>query len=102
MSVVPKPLETHVNWRAGDVADADRWTLHLTESDHRELDLALQHAKGKSNDLLEIDREAFPLDGLTAKIAGAERELIDGRGFVRIKALDARRYSDDDMTMLYW
>ncbi|MEI9987164.1 MAG: TauD/TfdA family dioxygenase [Aliidongia sp.] len=31
-----------------------------------------------------------------------ERELIDGRGFVRIAALDTARYSDDDLTLLYW
>jgi hypothetical protein len=102
MSVVPKPLETHVNWRAADVADPERWTLRLSENDHRELDRALAHAKSKSSDLLEIDREAFPLDGLTAKLADIERVLIDGRGFARISALDARRYSDDDLTMLYW
>jgi hypothetical protein len=28
--------------------------------------------------------------------------LIDGRGFTRISALDHTRYSDDDLTMLYW
>jgi hypothetical protein len=102
MSFVPQPLETQVNWCAGDVADARAWTLHLSESDHKELDRALATAKSVSSDLLDIGRDEFPLDGLLDKLADVERELIDGRGFVRISALDAQRYSDDDLTMLYW
>ena len=95
-------LETHVNWRSGDVQDESAWTCRLTPSDHAELDHALKVAEAKSNDLLEIGRDDFPLDGLIPKLAAVERELIDGRGFVRIAALDTERYSDDQLTMLYW
>jgi hypothetical protein len=102
MSTAPIPLETHIDWHARDVSDPARWTLTLTEGDHRELDRALSYAKAVSSDLLEISRDAFPLDGLAAKLAEAERELIDRRGFIRISALDVARYSDDDLTMLYW
>lgn len=102
MSFTPRELETHVDWRSADVADPARWTVELTASDHRELDRALEVAKARSRNLLDIRREDFPLEGLAPKLAEVERELIDGRGFVRISALDASRYSDDDLTMLYW
>lgn len=102
MSFTPKELETHIDWRSKDVADPKSWTVELSASDHRELDHALQVAKGVSDNLLEIGIESFPLDGLVPKLAEVERELMDGRGFVRISALDTRRYSDDDLTMLYW
>ncbi len=102
MPFTPKPLETHVNWRSSDVADPARWTVVFSDADKRELDHALSVAKGVSDNLLDITRDDFPLDGLAPKLAGAERELIDGRGFVRLSALDATRYSDDDLTMLYW
>jgi len=102
MGHTPRALETHVSWRATDIADPAKWTVELTAGDHRELDAALRQAKTISNELLHVDREAFPLDGLKAKLAEVERELIDGRGFVRIRGLDAKRYSDDDLTMLYW
>jgi hypothetical protein len=98
----PQKLETHVDWNSADVADPATWTVTLTEADHRELDRALAHAKSVSADLLDIDRRAFPLDRLALKIGAMERELIDGRGFVRISALDTRRYDDDTLTMLYW
>jgi len=97
-----KPLETHIAWTSADVADPRVWTVELTPADHRELDHALNAAKSVSDNLLDLGREHFPLDGLARKLEGIERELIDGRGFMRISALDAQRYSADDLTMLYW
>jgi hypothetical protein len=102
MSNAPRMLETHVNWRASDVADPTAWTAELTAADHRELDAALKLAKGVSNNLLDIERDMFPLDGLGKKLAAIEAALIDGRGFAKIKALEVERYCDDDLTMLYW
>jgi hypothetical protein len=100
--MTPRVLEPHVDWSSADVADPKVWTVALTESDHRELDAALTHAKSVSDNLLEIGCEDFPLNGLARKLGEIERELIDGRGFTRISALDHARYSDDDLTMLYW
>ena len=97
-----RSLETHIDWTSDDVADPRVWTVELTPSDHRELDAALARAKSVSGNLLDIGKEHFPLDGLARKLKGIERELIDGRGFTRIAALDHTRYSDDELTMLYW
>ncbi|HWA92719.1 MAG TPA: TauD/TfdA family dioxygenase [Rhizomicrobium sp.] len=96
------PLESHIDWTSADVADPGVWTVELDAADHRELDHALQVAKSVSGDLLQIGREHFPLDRVAGKLVGIARELIDGRGFTRITALDRDRYSDDDLTMLYW
>ena len=98
----PRKLDTHVAWHAEDVADPRNWTVELTEQDHRELDHALAHAKAISDNPLDLDREAFPLDGLADKLSRIERELIDGRGFVRLATLDTARYGDDDLSLLYW
>jgi hypothetical protein len=95
-------LEPAAEWRAADVADAEAWTLRLSADDHEELAAALAAAKAKGNDPLEIGRDDFPLDGLAAKLTGAVKVLLDGRGFVRIATLDAGRYDDDDLTLLYW
>lgn len=97
-----KPLETHANWRHADVLDEAAWTLFLTEADKSELDAALRIAQAKSDNLLDISREDFPLPALSVKLGGVERELIDGRGFMRISSLDRHRYTDDEMTMMYW
>jgi len=99
---MPRPLETHIDWTSADVADPKVWTVELDATDHRELHHALAKAKSVSDNLLDLGREHFPLDGLARKLEDLGRELIDGRGFTRLAALDAGRYSDDDLTMLYW
>ncbi|MBV9043616.1 MAG: TauD/TfdA family dioxygenase [Alphaproteobacteria bacterium] len=100
----PRPLETHIDWHHDDVADESQWTVELTDSDKRELDHALTVAKSHSDNLLDIGLAQFPIEGpLKEKIAKIEADLIDGpRGFVRIRTLDTKKYSDDDLTMLYW
>ena len=100
--MIPRVLEPHIAWRAADVSDPSRWTVRLDDYDRRELNEALIHAKSVSHDPLEVDRDAFPLPTLSAKLAKIERELIDGRGFVLLRGLVAERYCDDDLTLLYW
>jgi hypothetical protein len=99
----PRPLETHVDWMHDDVQDESQWTYTLTGSDQRELANALAVAKSHSDNLLDIGIEHFPLDKLASSLKKIERDLIDGpRGFVRIRALESDKYSDEDLTMLYW
>jgi len=95
-------LEPAAEWRAADVADPEAWTLRLDAEDQAELDAALATAKAKSCDPLELGRDDFPLEGLVAKLDGVVDVLLNGRGFCRIATLDAARYGDDDLTLLYW
>lgn len=98
----PRILEEKSDWRAGDIAHAEDWTLHLSERDIAELDAALAHAKAKGGDLLDVTKEDFPLNLLAAKLREVEEELIDGRGFFLIRGLPVERYSDDDASLIYW
>ncbi len=95
-------LEPAAEWQAGDIADPAAWTLRLGADDHTELDAALATAKRKSADPLELERDDFPLPILAPKLRAVVDTLLDGRGFVRIAALDTTRYGDDDLTLLYW
>ena len=61
-------LEPAAEWRAGDIADPEAWTLRLSAADHAELDTALAVAKRKSVDPLQLERDDFPLDALAAKL----------------------------------
>jgi hypothetical protein len=97
-----RQLEPAAEWRAADVADPVTWTLRLTDGDRAELDSALRIAKSKSTDPLEIARDDFPLDQLASKLGEVVDVLLNGRGFMRISALDADVYSDEDLTLLYW
>lgn len=95
-------LETHCEWTAGDMHDPALWTETLDRAAQEELDAALHHARARSDDLLAIDRDAFPLPSLSKRLAAIAEELVNGRGVVRIRGLDRARYDNDAMCQLYW
>lgn len=95
-------LEPECEWTADQVADEGTWTEHLTGVELAELDAALRHALRRSDDPLDLAKHDFPLPTLGARLADIERELIDGRGFVRIRGIDRSAYSQDEMELLYW
>lgn len=102
MANAPRILEPQCEWTSDQVADASLWTEVLTAAELEELDAALRHALAKSEDVLEIGREDFPLPRLHQRLVAIERELIDGRGFVRLRGIDRALYSQAEMEMLYW
>lgn len=95
-------LETHANWRADDVGDADAWTLRLTDDHHRELDAALAHARSTTAEVLDVTVDDFPLPTLAPLLADLARDLVDGQGFARIAALDVERLGPEDASWIYW
>ncbi len=100
--ITPEILETSCEWNASDVADESLWTETFEPKELDELDAALRHALSVSPDVLEIEREHFPLPQLSARLARIEDELINGRGFVRLRGIDRDRYDQSEMEMLYW
>jgi len=98
----PRILELGCEWRAGDVADEEVWTERLDAAEREEIDVALRTALARSEDVLEIGRNDFPLPNLSHRLMGVERELIDGRGFVRVRGVERDRYSQTEMEMIYW
>ena len=103
MAHQPRILEPHCAWTAKDVADEDTWTEHLTEDEQEELDAALRAAiAAKGDNVLDIAKADFPLSTVASKLKQIEDELINGRGFVRIRGLQRDRYTQAEMEVLYW
>jgi len=98
----PRVLEPQCEWTAGDVADEELWTVTFTDAELEELDASLRHALTRSDDVLELTKEDFPLPTVAPRLADVERELIDGRGFVRLRGIDRSAYTQDEMEILYW
>jgi hypothetical protein len=98
----PRVLEEQCEWTAGDVADEDVWTERFTDAELDELDASLRHALKHSDDVLELTKDDFPLPTVATRLADIERELIDGRGFVRLRGIDRSAYTQEEMELLYW
>jgi hypothetical protein len=102
MTHTPRTLEPQCEWTSTDVADESMWTEQLTEAELAELDAALRHAVTKTDDVLQLDRDDFPLPTLSVRLLRIEDELINSRGFVRIRGIDRRAYSQTEMEVIYW
>jgi hypothetical protein len=99
---MPEVLEPSCEWSAEDVADPAQWTEQLTAIEISEIDAAIEVARTKSRDLLEIGKADFPLPTLGARLKRIEHDLMYGRGFVLIRGLPRERYDNDQMCMAYW
>src|ERR1700744_413695 len=94
----PEVLEPACEWAAADVADPSAWTELLSPAEADELETAGAHAFSVSDDFLAIGKDQFPLPTLAARLKEIERELIDGRGFVRLRGLPRERWTNDQMS----
>ena len=100
--MTPQVLETACEWKAGDVADETAWTETFSAAEVEELEAAIEAAFARSDDFLEIGKEDFPLPTLGPRLKSIERDLMQGRGFVRLRGLPRERWSNDEMCMAYW
>ena len=97
-----RPLETHANWTAADVADSCGWTYRLNEDEIAELEAALAVARSHTHEVLDVDKDRFPLPTLAPVLAQLADELINGRGFCRISALPVERIGYEAAAWMYW
>ena len=102
VSTRPRILEAQCEWTSDQMADEAIWTEWFDDGEREELDAALRAALAKSDDVLEVGRDDFPLPNLQDRLLEIERELINGRGFVRLRGIERDRYSQTEMEILYW
>lgn len=95
-------LEPQCEWAAAEFTDEEHFTEYLTAAELDELDGALRNALRRSSDPLQLDKRDFPMPTLARRLAAIEHELIDGRGFVRLRGIDRDAYGQDEMELLYW
>ena len=97
-----RPLEAHANWTADTVADPTEWTHQLTTEHIAELDNALAVARSRTDEVLDVTADDFPLPTLAPVLSDIASQLIDGRGFHRIAGLPVERVGSEDASWMYW
>lgn len=89
-------------WRGEDMAGRDDWMVRLGAVDLAELDAALLAVERGGLDLLQVDRDAFPLPRLGPKLDALRRELLRGRGFALVRGLPVARLTTRQAAIMYW
>lgn len=104
MSVILKtPITGKVAWKGKDLLTHDDWILTLDDSSLAGLDEALAYLQSTGKAAPDFAREDFPLSArLQADVARIVDELEEGYGFILVKGLSPQRYSEQQMTDIYF
>ena len=103
------PLEQDSEWKGGGAPGTisgsprgDDYLFELTDAHLDEIDAALTEAEARTDDVLDIAAEHFPLPTLGAALRDVADDLMNGRGVVLIRGVDVERYGKDRATSIYW
>jgi hypothetical protein len=94
------PLEEACEWRRDTLGD--RYVFQLTDEHVAELDAALAEAEGRTDDVLDITRDDFPLPTLGVELERLTAELVDGCGVALIRGVPVERLGKTRASTVYW
>lgn len=89
-------------WTGAEMRVTDEWIHRLSEPEVAELEAALARVKAQGIELASVTREHFVLPTLSPIIDRWVHDLEDGRGFLLVKGLPIDRYSEQDVSTIYW
>ena len=95
-----EPIDGASVWTGEELKLDRRWEDQLDDADRAELDGAL--ARVKDTRLEQITCDAFPLPGLSSRIAALSGDLRDGRGFALLRGFPIEGYTYEDIERMYW
>lgn len=99
-NILHHPITDRSAWRGSDLQDDASWIYSLPQSAITDIDITLPRIRNL--ELTSIRKEDFPLPSIAAEFSGILEELNTGRGFIVIRGLPFGKYSDDDISRIFW
>jgi hypothetical protein len=97
------PVDGPTVWFGPEMAAREaEWTYVLTPSDVAEIEAALASVLARGLDIAAIRREHFPLPGLGPVLERLRDEVLDGRGFVRVRGMPVDNRPIRESAAAYW
>lgn len=94
LNTLPPEISDASAWYGPDLKDSSDWIKLLTEAEIAEVENAANElAEQLSFDLTSISAEDFPLPTLGPRLQRLMKEVLNGRGFVLIRALRVERWT---------
>ena len=93
MQSLPPPVRDQSAWYGRDLAQADDWIEHLSETDIAELEQATRELETSQVELATMAANDVPLPKLAPRLRSILDEVLNGRGFVLIKRLPVERWT---------
>lgn len=97
-----QPLSGPAVWKGPDFDHDSSWLHALTPACIDAIDGALAALKATGRRYPDFGRGDFPLGAFGEGLARHAEELENGRGFLLLRGLPVRRYSDEELYTLYY
>jgi hypothetical protein len=101
MPVLGTPIADASAWHAADFAADRSWIVPWSRDELAELDAALRIAQQRGMTAATVTRDGFPLPTLAARLHALRNEIEHGRGFVLLRGIPVRDYSDDEAGLMF-
>jgi hypothetical protein len=98
---LPPEITDASAWYGPDLARISDWIEHLSETEIAEIETAVNRLEGSSLDLRSIRSEDFPLPTLALRLHHLLDEVLNGRGFVLIRALPIQRWTQREAAIAF-
>ncbi|ETW93367.1 MAG: hypothetical protein ETSY1_39510 [Candidatus Entotheonella factor] len=102
MPVSRQPIAGSSAWRPSDFPTQDAYTFTLTEAHLSAFDQALEANRQANRGCEDITWQDFALEPIARDVALWRDDVLHGRGFIVLRELPLDRYSEDDITTIFW
>lgn len=98
-----RPVDGPSVWAGPDMQRREaEWTYCLTASDRTELEDATRSVRSRGLAIAEIGRADFPLPTLGPVLERLRGDVVNGRGFVRLRGVPVEDRPIVDSATMYW
>lgn len=97
-----EPITGPAVWQGADFDGDTRWIHVLTADEVAGLDAGLAALQARGRVFPAFGRDDFPIGPLGARLPALATELEDGRGFMLLRGLPVERYSDAEVSAIYY
>ena len=101
MNALPPEIRDRSAWYGPELARTTDWIARLSGSEIAEVQSAMRRLSESSFDLTSMSGQDFPLPTLGARLRQLLDEVLNGRGFVLIRALPVERWSKRDAAIAF-
>ena len=102
MEILKNPILEPCVWKVSDFKSENEWTYTFSENQIFELEEAAKKVINKKLAPTSFSKCDFILDSLT-KVLNEQLDILQkGRGFIRLRGLDVKKYDSLTIQTIYW
>ena len=91
---LPPEIQGSSAWYGSELLGQTDWICHLSETEIKEVEAAVNGLISASKNLSDISPDIFPLPTFGPRLQSLLGEMLDGRGFVLMRRLPVERWSN--------